>query len=400
MRFAVFAISFVSILSLLASYMAWRLLSPAKLGRLRNLIVIAAIACFILTIPVLIIIRRTGMESTAFDIIAGAAYIGLGFMSFVFMFLLMRDMVWLFIIIIKKIRKWLTPKNGSTPYPNPLPSPDRRRFIINSVNAGILTGAGALTGYGMMQAKKLPGIKTIRIPFSNLSPDLDGLRIVQLTDIHVSATTKRPFVEKVVDAVNKLSPDIITITGDLVDGSVSHLSHDVDPLKNLRSTFGNFFVTGNHEYYSGVDHWVNKIRELGFTALMNENRLIHCGEGRLLLAGVTDFRGGRFGHFHRSDPTKAIDGAASSDLKVLLAHQPKSIFGAAEAGFDLQISGHTHGGQFFPWTCFVHLAQPFDVGLHQYKNTKLYVSGGTGYWGPPVRVGSPSEITLIELISA
>jgi uncharacterized protein len=371
MKFAVFAISFVSILSIFASYMAWRLLAPARLGRLRNLIAVAVITCFILSIPVIVMIRRSGLENTGFDIIAGTAYIGLGFMSFVFTFLLIRDLAWLLIVILKKIKKWLTPRNPSRPYQNPLPSSDRRRFLINSVNTGILASAGVFTGYGMVQAKKLPGIKTIRIPFSNLSPDLDGIRIVQLTDIHVSATTKRPFVEKVVDAVNKLSPDIITITGDLVDGSVSHLSHDVDPIKRLTSTFGNFFVTGNHEYYSGVEHWVKKIKKLGFTVLMNEHRLIHRGEGRLLLAGVTDFRGGRFSHFHRSDPAKAIDGTASSDLKVLLAHQPKSIFGAAEAGFDLQISGHTHGGQFFPWTCFVHLAQPFDVGLHKYKNTKL-----------------------------
>lgn len=400
MKFAIFAISFVSILSLLASYMTWRLLSPAKLGRIRNLIVVFAIACFILSIPAIVIIRRTGLENIGFDIIAGSVYIGLGFMSFVFTFIVIRDLFWLLVIVLKKIKTWLTPRDPSRPYQNPQTCSDRRRFLINSVNTGILAGAGVLTGYGMVQAKKLPGIKTIRIPFSGLSPDLDGIRIVQLTDIHVSATTKRPFVEKIVDAVNKLSPDIITITGDLVDGSVSHLSHDVDPLKHLRSTFGNFFVTGNHEYYSGVDHWVNKIKELGFTTLMNEHHLIQRGEGRLLLAGVTDFRGGRFSHSHKSDPTRAIDGAAPSDLKVLLAHQPKSIFGAAEAGFDLQISGHTHGGQFFPWTYFVHLAQPFDVGLHQYKNTKLYVSGGTGYWGPPVRVGSPSEITLIELISA
>ena len=184
-----------------------------------------------------------------------------------------------------------------------------------------------------------------------------------------------------------------------MDGSVSYLSHDIDPLKDLTSAFGNFCVTGNHEYYSGVEHWIEKFDDLGLITLVNEHRLIKRGDGRLLVAGVTDLRGERFNRLHRSDPFKAVDGAPPSDLKILLAHQPKSIFGAAEAGFDLQISGHTHGGQFFPWTCFVFLAQPFDVGLHQYQNTKLYVSGGTGYWGPPLRVGSPSEITLIEFVS-
>jgi len=356
MRFALFAISFVSVLGIAASYMAWRLLGPAKLGRLRNMVIIALIACFIFTIPLLIIVRSEGLENIALDILAGIAYIGLGFMSFVFTFLIIRDTVWLPVSIFRKIKKRLRHKNIPNPTPNPPPDADRRRFILNSVNTGILASAGILTGYGTVQAKKLPGIKTVRVPFHGLPQGLDGLKIVQLTDIHVSATTKRPFVEKIVDAANRLSPDIITITGDLVDGSVSHLSRDVEPLKKLRSRFGNYFVTGNHEYYSGVEHWVNKINELGFTVLVNEHRIIHRGGSRLLLAGVTDFRGGRFSPLHRSDPKKAVDNAGPSDLKILLAHQPKSIFGASAAGFDLQISGHTHGGQFFPWIFFVYLS--------------------------------------------
>jgi predicted MPP superfamily phosphohydrolase len=187
------------------------------------------------------------------------------------------------------------------------------------------------------------------------------------------------------------------LTGDLVDGSVDQLGYDVAPLAQVQSRSGNFFVTGNHEYYSGVIEWVEEVRRLGFTVLLNEHQVIARGKANLLLAGVTDYRGGNFLTSHRSDPQKALEGAPAADVKILLAHQPKNIFAAARAGYDLQISGHTHGGQFFPWNLLVGFAQPYVYGLHTHENTQIYVSRGTGYWGPPVRVGSPSEITLIAL---
>jgi hypothetical protein len=162
---------------------------------------------------------------------------------------------------------------------------------------------------------------------------------------------------------------------------------------------GNYFVTGNHEYYSGVIEWIEEVRRLGFTVLINEHRIITSGKSKMLLAGVTDYRESRILTDHRSDPQKALNAAAKTDIKILLAHQPKSIFDAARAGYDLQISGHTHGGQFFPWNLVVGLTQPYVSGLHQHADTQIYVSRGTGYWGPPVRVGSPSEITLIKLVS-
>lgn len=400
MKFVMFAIVFVGLLSLFGAYMAWRLLAPARLRRAYNLAVVGAIGCFILATPGIIIARHMGLENGVLDFLAGAGYIGLGFMSWIFTLLVIRDMTLLFAAMARRIKRWF-PSTSRGAQPDDLPpDEERRRFLLNSANIGILAGAGLFTGYGMVQAAQLPEVKTVRVPLTGLPPDLAGLRIVQLTDIHVSSTIKRPFVQGVVDAVNQLSPDIITLTGDIVDGSVSHLCHDVDPLRDLRSAYGKFFVTGNHEYYSGVDQWVDKIERLGFTALLNEHRLIQCGEARLLMGGVTDFRGGRFSRLHRSDPLRAIQDAPPSDLKILLAHQPRSIFGAAEAGFDLQLSGHTHGGQFFPWTCFVFLVQPFVLGLHQYRDTKLYVSGGTGYWGPPMRLGASSEITLLELVPA
>jgi predicted MPP superfamily phosphohydrolase len=206
-------------------------------------------------------------------------------------------------------------------------------------------------------------------------------------------------VEDIVDVVNTLDADIVVLTGDLVDGSVAQLGYDVAPLKRINSVSGNFFVTGNHEYYSGVIEWIEEVKRLGFTVLLNEHQVIRRGQAGMVLAGVTDYRGGNFLTSHRSDPQKALDGAPRADVKILLAHQPKNIFDAAKAGYDLQISGHTHGGQFFPWNLFVGFTQPYVSGLHTHQNTQIYVSRGTGYWGPPVRVGSPSEITLIQLMS-
>jgi hypothetical protein len=148
-----------------------------------------------------------------------------------------------------------------------------------------------------------------------------------------------------------------------------------------------------------VIEWVEEVRRLGFSVLINEHRIITSGNQKMLLAGVTDYREGRMLTAHRSDPHKALKAAPATDVKILLAHQPKSIFAASRAGYDLQISGHTHGGQFFPWNLFVGLSQPYISGLHKHENTQIYVSRGTGYWGPPMRVGSPSEITLIKLVS-
>ena len=262
-----------------------------------------------------------------------------------------------------------------------------------------MAAAALSTGYGIAEAKQTPQVKRVPIKIDHLPPELEGFRIVQITDIHVNPTFRRAAVEDIVGVVNTLDADIVVLTGDLVDGSVAQLGFDVAPLKQINSVSGNFFVTGNHEYYSGVIEWIEEVKRLGFTVLLNEHLVISRGQARMVLAGVTDYRGGNFLTSHRSDPQKALNGAPPADVKILLAHQPKNIFDAARAGYDLQISGHTHGGQFFPWNLLVGFAQPYVSGLHTHRNTRIYVSRGTGYWGPPLRVGSPSEITLIKLIA-
>ena len=209
-----------------------------------------------------------------------------------------------------------------------------------------------------------------------------------------------PFVETVVEMANAQMGDIVAFTGDLVDGTVPNLKEDVAPMKNLQARYGRYFITGNHEYYSGALPWIEEAKHLGFDVLLNEHRVIRQGGGTIVLAGVTDSTAGGFIPAHRSDPYKAIAGAPKADVRILLAHQPKSLYEGAKAGFDLQISGHTHGGQFIPWNLLATIGQPFIKGLHRYGETWIYVSKGTGYWGPPVRLAARSEITVITLVRA
>ncbi|MEO7392334.1 MAG: metallophosphoesterase [Ramlibacter sp.] len=259
----------------------------------------------------------------------------------------------------------------------------------------------AITLLGFINARRTAGVVRVDVPVTNLPPALEGFTIVQITDIHVGPTIKQRYVEGIVEAVNRLKPDIVAITGDLVDGTVADLGRHVAVLERLVSRHGSFFVTGNHEYYSGVEPWMAELQRLGIRVLHNEHVVINVGGAKLVLAGVPDFAGARFSESHRSDPRASIAGApVDAAVKILLAHQPRSAPAAAAAGFDLQLSGHTHGGQFLPWNFLVKLQQPFTAGMHRLGELRVYVSRGTGYWGPPKRFGAPSEITQLRLMSA
>ncbi len=256
-----------------------------------------------------------------------------------------------------------------------------------------------ITALGLLNARRTAAVVPVDVPIADLPDALNGFTIAQISDIHVGPTIKGPYVSAIVEAVNRLNADMVAVTGDLVDGSVAHLARHVAPLAHLRSRHGTFFVTGNHEYYSGAGAWIDELRRLDVRVLLNEHVVLQHGAAALVVAGVTDTSAHHFDPAHRSSPQAAIAGAPKhAAVRVLLAHQPRSAPAAAEAGFDLQLSGHTHGGQFFPWNIVVKWLQPFTAGLNRLKNLWIYTSRGTGYWGPPKRFGAPSEITLLRLV--
>jgi len=259
----------------------------------------------------------------------------------------------------------------------------------------------AVTMVGYVNARRVARVVEVDVPIRGLPAELDGYAIAQISDIHVGPTIKRAYLNAIVNKVNKLGADAIAVTGDLVDGSVQRLAMHTEPLARLKANDGVFFVTGNHEYYSGALEWIAEVRRLGLTVLMNEHVVRRRGDVTLVIAGVADYTAHHFHPEHKSDPQRAVHGAPpDAGVKVLLAHQPRSASAAAVAGFDLQLSGHTHGGQFFPWNLFVPLQQPFVAGLARVREMWVYTSRGTGYWGPPKRFGAPSEITLLRLVPA
>jgi hypothetical protein len=260
--------------------------------------------------------------------------------------------------------------------------------------------AALVTLAGFVNARRRARIRHVDVPIAGLPQALHGFSIAQISDLHVGATIKRDYVERVVAAVNELEADMIAVTGDLVDGSVRDLGRHTEPLSRLSARHGAFFVTGNHEYYSGAGPWLHELRRLGMQVLMNEHVVLRHEGTAVIVAGVTDLQAVHFDPAQRSDPAAAMAGAPKdAHVKLLLAHQPRSAFAAAQAGFDLQLSGHTHGGQFFPWNYVVRLFHPFTTGLHRVGRLSVYVSRGTGYWGPPKRLGAPSEITYLRLVA-
>ncbi|MBN1211937.1 MAG: metallophosphoesterase [candidate division Zixibacteria bacterium] len=389
----------IIVFALMYGYIGWRIIVPAAFSLPVNIILWGLLVIFLILPFFTHIARYFGFEGGWVDVLAWIGYLSFGFLTLLFALLVTRDLILIITLGAQKIYHIISNLGSSTSTIAETADPVRRRFIMNSLNAALVIAAGGLTGYGLFEALRRPRIVEVNLPIEGLPKDLDGFTIAQITDIHVSHTLRRPFVQTVVDMVNDLQPDLVALTGDLVDGNVAELGDDVAPLADLKAPYGAYFITGNHEYYSGVEQWLKEIPRLGFKVLINEHRLIERGEGRLLLAGVTDFTGGSFRADHISDPHRALAGAPESHAKILLAHQPKSIFEAAKAGFDYVISGHTHGGQYFPYHFLAALAQPYISGLHEHGNTRIYVSNGTGYWGPQLRIGARSEITLHRLVS-
>ena len=352
-------------------------LPGARLAALFFLLLAASAAL----VPLGMLSRRLAKPPVS-DTLAWIGLLFLGLFSSLFVLTVLRDVLLLLGWIVSLIA------------PQSLPLESLRTLTAAAVP---LLGI-AVTFIGFLNARRTAQVKTVEIPLAGLPAALHGFTIVQISDVHVGPTIRARYVEGIVEAVNRLKPDLVAITGDLVDGSVPELGAQVAPLARLVSRYGSYFVTGNHEYYSGVEPWLAELRRLGIKVLHNEHVVIERGGAELVLAGVPDYSAGHFDEAHRSDAQAALAGAPDSAVKVLLAHQPRSAPAAEVAGFDLQLSGHTHGGQFLPWRFFVQFQQPFTAGLHKVGRMWIYVSRGTGYWGPPKRFGAPSEITQLRLI--
>ncbi|NML50499.1 metallophosphoesterase [Streptomyces sp. R302] len=270
----------------------------------------------------------------------------------------------------------------------------RRLFVSRVVGGAAVAVAAGTVGNGAYGVLRGPRVKRVTVPLAKLPRAAHGYRIAVVSDIHLGPILGRAHSQRIVDAINATQPDLIAVVGDLVDGTVADLGPAAEPLAGLRARHGSFFVTGNHEYFSGADAWVDHVRELGMRPLRNERLEIAAGFD---LAGVDDVAGEREGQ--GPDFVRALGDRDRSRAAVLLAHQPVVIDDAVAHGVDLQLSGHTHGGQLWPGNLLAELANPTVAGLERYGDTQLYVSRGAGAWGPPVRVGAPSDITVVQLAS-
>jgi len=363
----------------LPGYIGWRLLPPltgGPLGLAVGIVLLLGVCVLILGSVRLRSSNGAGLAS----LLTWSGLIAMGFFSSLFVATLLRDLVLAGAYLI-------------------LP-PDRAAAWLTPSAIAVLVLTAASCALGLLRARH-PRLVEVAVPIRGLPPALDGFSIAQISDLHVGPTIRRGFVARIVARVNRLEADVIAVTGDLVDGTVAQLQTETAPLQALRAHLGVYFVTGNHEYYSGEQQWTREISRLGLSVLKNEHVVLRQGDTEVVLAGVTDYSAHHFDPAQRSDPAAALRGApAQAAVRILLAHQPNTAAAAAQAGFDLQISGHTHGGQFMPWNCFVGFFQPFTSGLYRQADFAIYVSRGTGYWGPPNRFGVPGEITRLRLVSA
>jgi len=355
--------------------------------------------CFVALISAVITrYRLPGHWAT--PLLSWIAYTSFGFITLIFPGILLKDAcMGAYYLIHTLLSKKGRPAGNNRASKAGSMDPARRNFLTNAGNAALTGTALVLTGYGVNRATRAPDVVKVDVPIKGLPDPFRGFSILQISDLHISMTLKKDYVQKVVNQAVREQADMVVFTGDMADGREKDMGKNAIPLAELNAPFGKYFVTGNHDYYSGALSWLNRIKGLGFTPLINEHRIIEKEGTRIVLAGITDYRAGRIIPGHASNPGKALRGAPLSMPRIMLAHQPKSIFKAEPFGVDLMICGHTHGGQYIPWNCLVPLDQPYVHGLHRHNAMQVYVSRGTGYWGPPLRVGAPPEITVLTLTS-
>lgn len=381
------------ITSLLFGYVGVRVIAPFELS-VTGLVLYWSIISVLAFSPVVGLVSRVrGHENTLIDTFLWIGFVGMGMFSLAFVAFILRDLGWITGKLAFQLLKVFTENDSNVIQVDP----GRRQFLLMSMNLGIVAVTSVLGGIGLFHARKTADVFTQKIKIANLPTEFQGLTIAQVSDLHVGPTIKADYTQAVVDQVNALNPDLIFFTGDMVDGSVVHLAKDVEPLRQLRSKYGTYFVTGNHEYYSGVDQWVQKVEELGMIHLGNEHRLLSIGSASIAIAGVTDLMAHHINKKHKSDPHLAVKGVPKDTPIILLAHQPGTADATNGLNIDLMVCGHTHGGQYIPFNLAVAQAHKYSAGLYRHGDMQVYVNRGTGYWGPPLRLGVPSEITCFEL---
>ncbi len=364
-----FAAIILGVFATLHAVIWWRLVGSVDLPAWGTAGATVALAGLFVSVPAALSARLFGDRVPAGVTGVGYRWLGLSFFWFV-LSLLAEPVV--------RGGAWLAPE---------LPWAGGAAIVVAGLGVGL--SVLALAGAGS------PAIRRVDIPIRGLAPALDGLRIAQLSDLHVGNTIRRPFVESIVELTNAEGVDLVALTGDFVDGSVRDLALDVAPLAGLRAPHGVFFVTGNHEYFSGGAAWCAEFQRMGFVVLRNETRTIEHDGAKLDIAGIDDPFATEPGH--GPDLAAALDGRNRSHPVVLLAHQPVFAEAAAARGVTLMLSGHTHGGQLWPFSLLVRLVQPIVAGLVKVGDSWVYVSRGTGWWGPPMRLAAPNEITILTL---
>ncbi|MBX3021384.1 MAG: metallophosphoesterase [Bdellovibrionales bacterium] len=352
----------LALFALAYSYLVWSLAQ----GELYLQIILAVPFLCILAMPLTVwgSDRRDNVRLK--DSIAHVAYSAMGLLTYIFVFTVLRDLMWL-----------------STGY--------RAGNIYVLVACILALVAGAVV------ALRGPTIKRIDVKYSELPSTLEGFKVALITDLHVGGPITRTYVERVVQKTNSLAADVVALTGDIGDGDSVRSRYGIDPLADLQPRGRVFYVSGNHEYYWNIDEWLTVFRELGARVLHNRGEIVEHNGARILVGGIPDKAGAQMKADVQPDVQAAIRGGESADFRILLSHRPSAARAAAQVGFDLQVSGHTHAGQFFPWTLVVRAVHEFHEGLSQVGRMWIYVSHGTGTWGPPLRLGTTPEVTLLTL---
>lgn len=397
LSFAIFLGVSLAILGGMHWYLWIRLVRDPVLPEPWRRAVTVAIVVAALGIPVGMIVSRLAGRPIA-RVVPIAAFVWLGVAFLLFSALVLADALRLGAAGATWFSEWMRR------VPDPPPDPARRVFVARAIAGGVALAAGGSAAAAIRSATGPAEIHEVPVRLERLPPQLSGFTIAQITDLHVGPTIREQAVARVVDQTNALRPDLVAVTGDLVDGSVSELGPVIAHLARLRAPHGVVFVTGNHEYYSGVEEWIVELRRLGIRVLRNERVAVGDrgpGGATLDLAGVDDWSAGGLGGGHSAKLAAALDGREPERSLVLLAHQPRGVDEAVRAGVELQVSGHTHGGQIFPFNLLVGAFFPYLHGLYTHREGdrtgQIFVSRGTGFWGPPMRLGSPPEIAKIVL---